>query len=167
MRRRRRERAEVARTLEPAETNIAETGEAIPSQPEVASAVPELPAETPTPEHRRGLPFVVNWGALLVVVVLIAATVFVLLLNQGILPAEVIIYWPLAVAVPSVLWLLVALVRRNARSVMAAAALFGVSISLLLASLKVPLGSTLVGITFITTGAGIMLRGLLLRNQPV
>jgi len=158
MRRRRRERAEAAQTTESAETSPNNEGDSTPEVTETTTAAP----------RRRGLlPFVVNWGALLLVLVLIAVTVFILLLNEGVLPPEVVIYWPLAVAVPSVLWLFIALVRRNSRSVLAAAALLGVSISLLLASLKVPLGSTLVGITFITTGAGIMLRGLLLRNQPV
>src|SRR5260221_9537805 len=164
MRRRRRERAEAAQVAEQVETSPGD--DSLPDPQRITEAVESI-EETPALKRRPLLPFLVNWGALLLVVVLIAVTVFVLLLNQGALPPEVVIYWPLAVAVPSALWLLVSLVRRNAKSVLAAAALLGVSISLLLASQNVPLGSTLVGITFITTGAGVMLRGLLLRNQPV
>jgi hypothetical protein len=164
MRRRRRERAEATQAAEPVETST--TDDSISDPQSVAESSQPI-EQAPAHKRRRLLPFLVNWGALLLVIVLIAVTVFVLLLNQGALPPEVVIYWPLAVAVPAALWLLVSLVRRNAKSVLAAAALLGVSISLLLASQNVPLGSTLVGITFITTGAGIMLRGLLLRNQPV
>ncbi len=164
MRRRRRQRAEAVQPAEPAEINE------VDDQPADAESGTESveSIEAPSPEkRRRGLPFLINWGALFLVLILIAVTVFIVLLNQNALPPEAVMWWPVVVAVPSALWLLVALVRRNARSILAAAALLGVSISLLLTTQKVPLGSSLVGITFITTGAGIMLRGLLLRNQPV
>src|SRR5262249_43003966 len=118
--------------------------------------------------RRRWLPFEINWGAMLVIVALIAVTVFALMLNQGILPLQIVTWWPLVVAIPSAIWFLVALVRRNARSLLGSAALLGLSISMLLASqIGAPLSTTLVGITFITVGTGIMLRGLLLRNQPI
>jgi hypothetical protein len=51
---------------------------------------------------------------------------------------------------------------------LASAALFGIGLSLLLATQGVaPFGVTVVGITFIAAGTGVMLRGLLLSNQPV
>jgi hypothetical protein len=105
---------------------------------------------------------------MLVIVALIAITVFALLLNQGILPAQIVNWWPLAVAIPAALWFLVALVRRNAQSLLGSTALLGLSLSMLLsAQIDAPLSTTLVGLTFITVGTGVMLRGLLLRNQPI
>src|SRR5579859_334213 len=164
MRRRRRQRAEAVPPAEQVEANGTDSSAAdFDSATESVEAV-----EAPIARKRRQwLPFLINWWALFLVLALIAVAIFAVLLNQGALPPEIVMWWPVVVAVPSALWLLVSLVRRNARSILAAAALLGVSISLLLATQKVPLGPTLVGITFITTGAGIMLRGLLLRNQPV
>jgi hypothetical protein len=130
-------------------------------------------AEEQTPRQRRimlprRLPFVVNWTAMLAIVGLIGVTIFALLLNQGEVPAEVVTWWPLVVAVPSALWFLIALVRRNPRGLLGSTALFGLSISMLLASQGVAsLTTTFVGITFIAVGTGIVLRGLLLRQQPI
>ncbi len=141
--------------------------------PEAAELEPEPPAQGPAAQRRvvlrrSWLPFEINWPAMLVILVLVAVTVFLLLLNQEALPAQVVIWWPLAIAVPSALWFLIALFRRDARGVLASAALFGVSISVLLSFLRVaPLAATLVGIFFIATGTAIMLRGLLLRHQPI
>jgi hypothetical protein len=116
----------------------------------------------------RRLPFVVNWVAMLAIVVLMGVTIFALLLNQGQVPVEVITWWPLVVAIPSALWFLIALVRRNPRGLLGSTALSGLSISMLLASQGVAsLTTTLVGITFIAVGTGIVLRGLLLRQQPI
>src|SRR5258708_4836577 len=125
--------------------------------PEAAELEPEPPAQGPAAQRRvvlrrSWLPFEINWPAMLVILVLVAVTVFLLLLNQEALPAQVVIWWPLAIAVPSALWFLIALFRRDARGVLASAALFGVSISVLLSFLRVaPLAATLVGIFFIAT----------------
>lgn len=116
----------------------------------------------------RRLPFVVNWTAMLAIVGLIGVTIFALLLNQGEVPAEIVTWWPLVVAVPSALWFLIALIRRNPRGLLGSTALFGLSVSMLLASQGVAsLATTLVGVTFIAVGTGIVLRGLLLRQQPI
>src|SRR5258706_12055211 len=158
-----------------------ESDEAVPAElPEAAEIVSAYQSEDDLQEmeapaaprslvlRRRLLPFVINWPAMLMIAALIVLTVFVLLLNQGAVPTEIVTWWPIAVAVPALLWFVVALVRRDARSVLGSTALLGLSLSMLLAAQKVaPLGTTLVGITFIATGTGIMLRGLLLRNQPI
>jgi len=118
--------------------------------------------------RRPGLPFLVNWPAMLSIAALIVITIFALLLNQGTLPPEVVTWWPLAVAIPAVLWFLVALVRRDARSLLGSTALFGLSVSMLLAAQNIAsLAATWVGVTFIGIGTGIVLRGLLLRHQPI
>src|SRR5262244_3914160 len=104
MRRRRREPVE-----EPEPNTEEEQEEEAP----VAPIAPRRPVI-----RRRWLPFDVNWMGLLVIVVLIAVTVFALLLNQGILPAQLVLWWPLAVAIPAAIWFLVALLRRAPRSLL-------------------------------------------------
>ncbi len=118
--------------------------------------------------RRPGLPFLVNWSAMLVVIGLIVIAVFALLLNQGALPAAVVLWWPLAVAALALLWFLASLVRRDARSLLGSTALLGLSISMLLAAQSIAsLAATWVGVTLIAVGTGIVLRGLLLRHQPI
>jgi hypothetical protein len=118
--------------------------------------------------RRPALPFLVNWPTMLLIVGLIVVAVFSLLLNQGALPVEIVTWWPLSVAVLAVIWFLAALIRRDARSLLGSTALFGLSISMLLAAQHVAsLASTWVGVTFIAVGTGIVLRGLLLRHQPI
>lgn len=114
------------------------------------------------------LPFATNGRAWLVIIVLIVITVFALLLNQGLLPPQVVTWWPLAVAIPALVWFLASLVRRETRSLLASTALLGLSVSMLLAAQNIAsLSATWVGITFIAVGTGIVLRGLLLRHQPI
>ena len=134
---------------------------------EPATAASEPATARPPRTRQPWLPFVINWPAMFLIIALVALTVAVLLFNEGALPDQIVAWWPLAVMVPAALWLLIALLSRNARSLLGSAALFGVSASLLLTSQKVDLLPTIVGITFIAVGAGIMLRGLLLRNQPI
>src|SRR5260221_14101192 len=71
--------------------------------------------------RRRLLPFVINWPAMLMIAALIVLTVFVLLLNQGAVPTEIVTWWPIAVAIPALLWFVVALGRPDARCVLGSA----------------------------------------------
>ena len=130
---------------------------------------PDLPSEpvAPPQKRRHWLPFVVNWPALLLIVVLIALTVVALLINQGAISPDIVAWWPLVLLFPAALWFLLALLSRDARGLLGSSALFGLSASLLIGGQKNELLPTVVGITFIAAGAGIMLRGLLLRNQPI
>jgi hypothetical protein len=134
-----------------------------------ANVDPEQPQAPVTPRKRRHLlPFEIYWPAMLLIVFLIAATAFLLLLNQGTLSDDVLMWWPIAIAAPAVLWFLTAILRRDAKGMLASSVVFGIGFSLLLAVQKVaPLGSSVVGITLIAVGTGVMLRGLLLRNQPI
>ncbi len=146
-----------------------------PEAPDVPAEEPTAPAEdlvAPVPAPRRlrrpRLPRAVHWRAWLLILVLIAITVFALLLIRGLLPPQVVTWWPLAVAVPALIWFLVSLVRRETRSLLGSTALLGLSVSMLLAAQHLAsLSSTWVGITFIAVGTGIVLRGLLLRHQPI
>ncbi len=143
---------------EPPETDSSDVVEPIASPVEPRRLILRRPA----------LPFLVNWPALLLIVALIVIAVFALLLNQGALPIEIVTWWPLAVAVLAVIWFLSSLIRRDARSLLGSTALFGLSVSMLLAAQNIAsLTATWVGVTFIAVGTGIVLRGLLLRHQPI
>ncbi len=127
----------------------------------------EVENDLPPPEGRRaGL--LLNGPALIAVVALILAAVGLILLNLEALPTPIVIGWPLAILVPAVLWALYSLIRLRPRGLLRSTALIGVGGSLLLAAQGIaPLGATLVGVTFLAIGAGLILRGLLMSNQPI
>lgn len=108
-----------------------------------------------------------NWGLVLALIALVGLAGGLLLNNVGLLPEPVLLWWPLAVLIPAALWVLAALVGRRPRALLASTALLGVGLSLFLAAQNVaPPGTTLVGFVFIAAGAGLLLRGLLLRGRP-
>ena len=137
--------------------------------------VPDLPAEEAEEELEpvrrrpvRRMPFAVRPMALLGVIVVIAIGVLLLLYQQNQLPAEVLVWWPLALIIPGVLWFLISLARRSGNGLLAGATLVGVGISFLLGTLSTyAVGSTLVGIVLISTGTAILVRGLLMGRQPI
>lgn len=107
-----------------------------------------------------------QWGLVLVLVALVVLAGGLLLNNVGLLPERVQQWWPLAVLVPALLWALASLVGRRPRALLASTALLGVGVSLFLAAQNVaPPGTTLVGFIFLAVGAGLLLRGLLLRGR--
>jgi cytochrome bd-type quinol oxidase subunit 1 len=121
---------------------------------------------TRRPVRRRSWAF--RPGALLLVIAVMALGVALFLRGQNQLPIEIEQWYPLALIVPGVVWLLGALVRRSGRGMQAAAALLGAGVSLLLgAQANIPVGSTLVGIMFIAVGTSILLRGILMGRQPI
>src|SRR5579862_4697675 len=109
-------------------------------------------AETSQPRARIRI----NWSMIGLILLVIAITVFAILLNQGQLSDAVVLYWPAAIAIPALIWLLVALVRRDVRGLLGSTVLFGLSVSLLLAAQGIPLSTTLVGVLFIAVGIGII-----------
>ncbi len=117
---------------------------------------------------RARLPFQIVWPTLIVIVALVALTVFLILANRDALPTALLLWWPLVIVVPAGLMVPLALIRRDPGSLLGGAALLGVGISLLLAAQSTaPLAGTSVGVLFITVGTAIMLRALLLRNVPL
>jgi hypothetical protein len=108
-----------------------------------------------------------NGVALFVILILIAITAIALALTQGMIAEPYDKFWPVLIAVPALLWLIAAIIRRNMRNMMISAILFGFSLSLLFALQGIPLGSTLIGIVLICVGITILLRGLLLRSLPI
>lgn len=134
---------------------------------ETAEPLPEI--ETPSRPAIAGarLPFEINLFWLLVVIALAAFAVGMALNNLGLLPTAILTTWPVVVLVLAALWFLAALIRRNPKALLGSTALLGAALSLLLAAQQIaPLGATLVGLVFISVGAGLLLRGLLIR-QPI
>src|SRR5258708_7927058 len=158
MRRRRRKSKESSEATPAESPETAETVSAYQSEDDLEQMeAPAAPRRLVL--RRRLLPFVINWPAMLMIAALVVLTVFALLLNQGALPTEIVTWWPVAVAIPAALWFVVALVRRDARSLLGSTALLGLSLSMLLAAQKVaPLGTTLVVLTFIATRTPILPR---------
>lgn len=124
------------------------------------------PAEVEITPRRAGV--AVNIPALIGVMALILAAVGLILLNLEALPTPILIWWPLAILIPAVLWALYSLIRLKPRGLLRSTALIGVGGSLLMAAQGIaPLGATLVGVTFLAIGAGLILRGLIMANQPI
>lgn len=139
-----------------------------PPEPETPEPEPE-PAEEAAPlvsvRSRRSQ---VNWGVLGTIILLIALTAFLFGLSRNALPVEILTWWPAAILVVAILWLFGSLARGRASGAIGAAGLIGIGLSLLLATaFHVSLSSTLVGITFIALGMGVILRGLLIRPTPI
>jgi hypothetical protein len=137
-----------------------------PDDAQMADIQPE--SQLAQPAHRMWLPFEINWSALLLIVVLIILTVTGLLANQNLLSEDVYLWWPLALIAPAGIWFLASMARRRPRGLLGSMALLGIGISFLLSQQGIlPVSSSIVGITLIALGTGIMLRGLLMRNQPI
>jgi hypothetical protein len=130
------------------------------------------PAEPRPVVLRRRLPFVVNWPVMIVVLALVALAAGLVLLNLNLLPEPILAWWPLVVLIPATLWFLTALARRKPRRLLRSTALLGLATSLLLITQHIapsgatPIG-TMLGVTLIVVGAGLLLRGLLLSQQPI
>ena len=110
----------------------------------------------------------VNPGLLLLSLGLIAGGIFWTLHNRGQSSEDLEAWWPLALLGFALLWALSALIARRAASFLAASALAGLSISLLLdAQDLLTWRETLVGTVLIAVGIGIIARGLVLRQGSV
>ena len=110
----------------------------------------------------------INPGLLLLSIGLIAGGIFWTLHNRGQSSESVEAWWPLALLGFALLWAIFALAARRAASFLAASALAGLSISLLLdAQDLLTWRETLVGTVLIAVGIGIIARGLVLRQGSV
>jgi hypothetical protein len=108
----------------------------------------------------------IRFGLLLVVILLVASGIFGTLLKRGRLRDEVEAWWPVVIIIGAVLWLLVALIQRREASFLGSAAFAGVGLSLLMSTQDIAeLDETLMGVVLVTVGLGIVIRGLLLRQQ--
>lgn len=133
-----------------------------------ASEADAAASDAPRRQPVRQRPSLVRFGALLVVLALLAIGVALLLYQQNLLPADVLLWWPLALIVPGAMWFLIALVRRSGRALLGSAAVIGAGMSLLLGAQTInSVSSTLVGIMLISIGTSIVLRGLLMGRQPI
>lgn len=114
---------------------------------------------------RRAMPFQINGPLLLLVVGLALLAVILVFDNLGLFTAGGLVWLPAALSALAVVWFVRALLRRSGKAMLRSSALLGLSLSLLLAAQGLaPVGGTLVGLTLICVGAGLLLRGLLLRQ---
>ncbi|MCZ7539582.1 MAG: hypothetical protein M5U29_06685 [Anaerolineae bacterium] len=133
----------------------------------------EMPAVQGEPPSRRRLPRPATGArlrlwALLLALALIAGGIFGTLLWQDRLREEVAAWWPAILLIVAALWMLIALVRRQAASFLGGAALAGVGLSALLDAQDIAaLRETLLGIVLVTMGLGVVVRGFLLRGRTV
>jgi hypothetical protein len=130
--------------------------------------------------RRRGLrlpririPRLIVWhavrpGLLLLASTLIAGGVLWTMHNRGQLSADIEQWWPAFVVALGFAWAILALIGRRVAEFLAAVALMGIGISLLLDTQDIiTWQETIVGIVLITVGVGIIARGLLLRQGTV
>ena len=108
----------------------------------------------------------INPGALLLVLLLVAAGIIGTLLNLDRLDLDVPGEWPAALIVVAILWLVLALSRRRVTAALGAAMLAGVGVSALLDTQGVATWrDTMLGAVLIALGLGLVIRGLLLRQR--
>jgi len=136
------------------------------------AAAPEedfIEQEPPPARVRRAAPrLMINFAALVLVALLLAAGVVGTLVNLDRIDLSVPDQWPWGLLALALLWLVVALARRQVTPALGAAALVGASLSALLDVQGIAAWrETMIGAVLVALGLGIVLRGLLLRqNSP-
>jgi len=114
---------------------------------------------------RPRLPFTLQGSVLLGIFGLVLLGVAWLLISLELMPAGFYTVAPVAASAFGALWFLIALLRRQPRSIIFAAAWLGAALSLLLASQGIAeVGDTLIGLVLIAVGVALVLRGLLMSN---
>ncbi|WP_119071748.1 hypothetical protein [Aggregatilinea lenta] len=116
--------------------------------------------------RRPRSPVQIQFGALFLVLSLIALGIFGTLLNRDQITGDVQDWWPAAIIAVAVLWMLAALVQRRIPAFLGAAGLAGIGISLLMDTQSVAsVNETLLGLVLVTLGFGIVVRGFVLRQE--
>jgi len=137
------------------------------SLPDEQPVRPDPPPDA-TPSERvsiRAHRLPIQWGVFGAVLVLVAIGIVGFLQQQNKLPSAVLTWWPLVVIVLAGFWLIRSLGQRASTRLLGSSALFGIGISLLLATAyQVSFGAIWLGLAAIAIGMGIMLRGLLWRS---
>lgn len=108
----------------------------------------------------------IRWDMLLWVMILILSGIVGTLLVLGEISDDVETWWPVAVIVFAVAWMLGALLRRQVASFLGGATLAGVGLSLIMDAQDIArFEETLLGVALVTVGLGIVMRGFLLRQR--
>jgi hypothetical protein len=129
------------------------------AQPDAESALRRL-----IPPRPR-LPFTLQGSVLLGILGVALLGVAWLLISLELMPSGFYTAAPVAASAFGALWFLTALLRRQARGIIFAAAWLGAALSLLLASQGIAeVGNTLIGLVLIAVGVALVLRGLLMSN---
>lgn len=105
---------------------------------------------------------------LFVVVFLVALGIFGTLLNLDRINTTGRAWWPVTIIVSALLWMIIALLRRQVASFLGGAALAGVGLSLLMDTQDIANArETLLGVVLLAVGLGIVIRGFLLRGRTL
>lgn len=124
-------------------------------------ALPDDPPSAPPSNKRIARP-----GLLLIAIALFLGGIFVTILKNADLPTLIEEWYPLLSLGVALLWIIVALSRRNVAAFIGGAVVAGLSMSLLLDAQKVAtFQETVIGILLMTFGLSIVMRGLLLRPR--
>ncbi len=105
---------------------------------------------------------------LFVVVFLVALGIFGTLLNLDRINEAGRSWWPVTIIASALLWMIIALLRRQVASFLGGAALAGVGLSLLMDTQDIANArETLLGVVLAAVGLGIVIRGFLLRGRTM
>lgn len=123
--------------------------------------------KTRQPERVRFYPLeITDLGLFFITLALIGGGVFFTLMNVTTLPDSTQRWYPAPILAGALLWSFVALSRRDATKFLGGAAVAGFSLSLLFHTQDIaPFAETFAGITLITIGVAVVVRGLLLRQS--
>lgn len=125
-----------------------------------------LPDDRPEPPPRKKR--IARPGLLLMAIALFLGGIFVTLLRNADLPDVIEAWYPLVSLGVALLWVIVALMRRDVSAFIGGAIVAGLSISLLLDAQGVAsFQETFIGLLLMTFGLSIVMRGLLLRPRPL
>ncbi len=135
----------------------------VPAQPmrHEPIALPDDRPQAPRRQKRIARP-----GLLLIAIALFLGGTFVTVLKNADLPTIIEEWYPMLSLSVALLWIIVALSRRNVAAFIGGAVVAGLSMSLLLDAQKVAtFQETVIGILLMTFGLSIIMRGLLLRPR--
>jgi len=105
---------------------------------------------------------------LFVVIFLVALGIFGTLLNLDQINTTGRAWWPVTIIVSALLWMIIALLRRQVASFLGGSALTGVGLSLLMDTQDIANArETLLGVVLLAVGLGIVIRGFLLRGRTL
>ncbi|HEX3054091.1 MAG TPA: hypothetical protein VHP83_25780 [Aggregatilineaceae bacterium] len=109
-----------------------------------------------------------RFDMLFVVVFLVALGIFGTLLNLDRVSETGRAWWPVTIIISALLWMIIALLRRQVASFLGGAALAGVGLSLLMDTQDIANArETLLGVVLLAVGLGIVVRGFLLRGRTL
>lgn len=127
---------------------------------------PPRPVRRPR-RRTRGLR-IPRFSVLVLSLLLMVGGIFFTLLNVGVVEGDAEVWWPTVTLGGAVLWMLGALIRRDATAFVIGGGVAGISVSLLLDTQDIAdFRETVVGVILMMLGMSVIVRGLLIRSVSV